>query len=54
MVQLNGKNSNKPDDVGRSLGADGDRLTTKESRGSETARSWEKTTIKMGRLREEG
>ena len=38
-VQLNGKNSKTPDDVGRSLGADGSRPTTKENRDNETSRS---------------
>ena len=47
------KNSEKPDDVGESLGEHGGGPTTKESRNSETERPQLKvqTTVKMGRLR---
>ena len=38
--EINGKNSKKPDDVGRSLGGDGGGLDTKE--GSETGKLQEK------------
>ena len=37
-VQLNGKNGKKPDDVARSLFADGGGPTTKEIIGDETPR----------------
>ena len=40
----------------RSLGTGGGDLTTKDSRGSETSRLWEKgkTAFELGRLRKEG
>ena len=41
------KNIRKPDDVGRSLGADGGGLTTEENRGGETARLWERGRQQM-------
>ena len=46
----------KPDEMGRPLGKDGCRQTSRESRGGKTPRMQEKgkATAEMGGLREEG
>ena len=44
LREESGKRSKKPNDVGRLLGTQGARMTTNESRGSETH------TIKIGKL----
>ena len=54
-MQPSRKIAEKPNEMGRPLGKDGCRQTTKESRGGKTSRSQEKgkATAEMGGLREE-
>ena len=55
-MQSNRQISEKPDEIGRPLGKDGCRQTSKESRGGTTSRKQEKwkVTAEMGGLHEEG
>ena len=55
-MQPNRKIGEKQHEMGRSLGKDGCRQTSKESRGEKISRTQEKgkTTAEMGGLREEG
>ena len=55
-MQPNRKIGEKQDEMGRALGKDGCRQTSKESRGGKTSRTQEKgkATAEMGGLREEG
>ena len=55
-MQPNRKIGEKQDEMGRPLGKNGCKQTSKESRGGKTSRTQEKgkATAEMGRLREEG
>ena len=55
-MQPNRKIGEKPDEMGRPLGKDGCRQTSKESRGGKTSKTQEKgkATVEMGGLHEEG
>ena len=50
----NRKIGEKQGDMGRPLGKNGCKQTSKESRGGKTSRTQEKATAEMGGLREEG
>ena len=53
-MQPNRKIGEKQDEMGRPLGKNGCRQTSKESRGEKTSRMQEKATAEMGGLRDEG
>ena len=55
-MQPNRKIGEKQDEMGRPLGKNGRKQTSKESRGDKTSRTQEKrkATVEMGGLREEG